>query len=320
MRKFLTLLILVSICSLAQAQLWPQNTMSSLNPYRDIAAYGGIDRTTSIVGHIRSQWNQLQGQPRHQYLGVHTPVYLWNGGVGMDVLNQSSGDSRIQRVRFSYNYVQGFSNGLISLGGRLGLLQASLNGSNIITPDGDYDDGAINHNDPILSSNLQNGLTPTWEFSMLFTNADLVSGISILNLPTLKLKAGDSRIGLNPQINFYFGYYLSIADNIDLQASTTVRTDLINFQAELNSLFKINGNVFGGIGLRGYSTSTLDAIGLVVGHNLNDKLSLFYSYDIGLSRLNSAHQGSHELLVKYRLNKLFGTGLPPEIIYNPRFL
>jgi type IX secretion system PorP/SprF family membrane protein len=294
--------------------------MTALNPYKDISAYGGIDRTTSIFGHIRSQWNQLGGQPRHQYLSVHTPVYLWNGGVGLDFLNQRSGDTRTQSMRFSYNYVQGFYDGLISFGGRVGIIQASLNGHNILTPGGDYNDGLINHNDPVLSSNLQNGLTPIWEFSALFTNANLVSGISFLNFPSLKIKAGDSRIGLNPQINFYLGYYSNISDKLDFQVSTTLRTDLINYQAEINSLFKINGNVFGGIGLRGYNTSTLDALGIMVGHNLNDQFSLFYSYDIGLSKLNSVHQGSHELLIKYRLRKLFGTGLPPEIIYNPRFL
>jgi type IX secretion system PorP/SprF family membrane protein len=319
-RILFSVLLACSLNSDCIGQLWQQMSMTSLNPYRDISAYAGLDRVTSITGHIRSQWTQFDKSPKNQYLGIHSPVYVWNGAAGIEFINQSAGDTKIQRIRLGYNNVQGFGNGLLSIGGRIGIVQASLDGNALITPEGDYSDGNINHNDPVLSNNLQNGITPTWEFSALFTNQNLTIGTSLMNFPAVRLKTDESQLGLNPQLNFYSNYFYSFSENIDLQLSLTLRSDFIAYQSEVNSILKINGNIFGGIGMRGYSSSSFDAIGILVGHSLNDKLSVFYSYDIGISKLKSEHDGSHELLVKYRLDKLFGTGLPPKIIYNPRFL
>ena len=52
----------------------------------------------------------------------------------------------------------------------------------------------------------------------------------------------------------------------------------------------------------------------------NEHYTLSYAYDIGLSALRGSHEGTHEILLNYNLNKLIGAGLPPKIIYNPRFL
>jgi len=64
----------------------------------------------------------------------------------------------------------------------------------------------------------------------------------------------------------------------------------------------------------------LDAVALMAGFKLNEKLSVGYAYDIGLSALNSVSSGSHELLLNYNLGAPIGKGRPPAVIYNPRSL
>jgi hypothetical protein len=49
-------------------------------------------------------------------------------------------------------------------------------------------------------------------------------------------------------------------------------------------------------------------------------MHLGYSYDLTRSSLNTVSNGSHELLLRYQLDKPVGQGQPPPIIYNPRSL
>ena len=85
-------------------------------------------------------------------------------------------------------------------------------------------------------------------------------------------------------------------------------------------IFNINGNVFGGVGLRGYNSSSLDAMSITAGLSLGRHYRLSYSYDIGLSELKRVNEGSHEILLNYNLKKMIGLGNTPKVEYNPRNL
>ena len=58
----------------------------------------------------------------------------------------------------------------------------------------------------------------------------------------------------------------------------------------------------------------------MVGTKINPKYSISYSFDTGLSAIKYTNEGTHELRMTYNLNKVISTGLPPKIIYNPRYL
>ena len=75
-----------------------------------------------------------------------------------------------------------------------------------------------------------------------------------------------------------------------------------------------------GVGYRGFSNISSDALVFQGGFRLNSKLLMRYAYDFGLSQLRSVHNGSHEILISYNIATDFGKGTPPQIIYNPRFL
>ena len=100
----------------------------------------------------------------------------------------------------------------------------------------------------------------------------------------------------------------------------TAKSDFIEIQTDISSVFQINGNIFGGISLRGYNSTSIDAMAFIIGIQLDKHYTLSYSYDLGLSGLRRAHEGTHEILLNYNLRKMIGTGQPPKIIYNPRYL
>ena len=83
---------------------------------------------------------------------------------------------------------------------------------------------------------------------------------------------------------------------------------------------RYNENIFVGGSLRGYHGNSIDAVALMGGFKLSEKISIGYAYDLGLSRLKTVNSGAHEILLNYNLGAPIGQGKPPSIIYNPRSL
>ena len=129
---------------------------------------------------------------------------------------------------------------------------------------------------------------------------------------------GDTSIDNSKNITAIGRYPVRLLDMI-LYPSVLIKTDLQSYQTDLSCIAK-SGNVFGGLSLRGYNSQSLDAVVIIAGIEFNRNYTLSYSYDVGLNEIGSFSGGSHELNINYNLNRLLGIGLPPEIIYNPRYL
>ena len=61
-------------------------------------------------------------------------------------------------------------------------------------------------------------------------------------------------------------------------------------------------------------------LAVIGGFKLSENISFVYAYDLSLSKLKNFNNGSHEVMIRYNLNKPIGKGVPPPIIYNPRSL
>jgi len=246
-------------------------------------------------------------------------MYVWSGAVGGMIERQSFGVLTQTSLLGSYNYISDTPFGLLSFGGRVGFSQLSVDGRAIITPEGIYS-GGFTHNDPILLEGQDQGIGLKWDIGTYFYNKKMEFGLAISNVPGLKIGLENTSFRQKTHINGYFQYNFVINEEIELMQSILLKTDFNKIQSDISSLFKINGNIFGGISLRGYSSRSFDAMVLIAGMKLSDHYTLSYSYDIGLSGLRRGHEGTHEILLNYNLRKLIGTGQPPKIIYNPRYL
>lgn len=302
------------------AQQWNQNTLLSYNIYKDNPAYAGFDQSISLTGLSRNQWVSLAGRPSYRYLGAHLPVYVWKAGIGSDFQLIQEGSFNFRSARFSFNRVINIPMGILSLGARANVNYLSIDGKSIKTPEGIYTDGIFNHNDPSLANNLAGAFGVGWEFGAFLRQNKYQLGLSLANLPSNTISVKDARITMRNNLSFYFQYIFDYSESIQFQPSIHINSDFLYTQSQINALTRINGNIFGGMSLRGYSSSSIDAVGFILGHKLNKRYSVFYSYDLGISSLSSVHEGSHELMLKINFYKLPGTGLPPKIIFNPRFL
>jgi type IX secretion system PorP/SprF family membrane protein len=296
-----------------------QYTQFVLNKYVFNPAYAGLDFSLSANLMYRNQWDGIQGNPRDLSLNVHLPFYLWSGAVGGMVDRQSFGVLSQTSLSGSYNYVSSLQFGLLSFGGRLGISQLSVDGSQIITPEGDYN-GIFTHNDLILLENSDLGLGLKWDAGVFFYNKTIETGVAISHLPQSFISLERTSFGQTTHVNTFFQYNFKIFENIELLQSILLKTDFNQIQSDISSIFRINGNIFGGINVRGYNSRSLDAMAIIAGMKLGNNYTLSYSYDIGVSGLRRAHEGTHEILLNYNLRRILGSGELPKIIYNPRYL
>jgi len=330
MRISFTLLVLLVFVSVGvMAQQAPQYSLYMLNKYGFNPGYGGLDHSLSVTGVYRKQWVGLEGSPTTQNITAHMPLYLFRGGFGINVENDILGAERTTTATMSYNYwVPINKTSILSIGLGAGVTQRALDGTKLRSPDGNYGPdpgtGIIEHNDGSLPTTLVNAITPTFNAGIYLQTEQIEVGLSAKNLlesiAKFDFEGNTTDIQAKRNYFFTFAYEFDVGRSFTIRPSVFAKSDLIENQLEISTIIQYNDNIFGGASFRGYNSNSIDAIVIIAGFKLNEKVTFAYAYDMTLSELQNVSKGSHEISLNYNLNKPIGAGIPPNIIYNPRFL
>lgn len=296
--------------------------MYMLNPYGFNPAYAGLENTLVGTGVYRQQWSGLKGAPVTQHVNAHIPLFAISSGVGIRVENDVVGAHNSSQAVLSYDYqVQAGQKSMLSFGVSIGYLQYVLDGTKLRAPEGSYIEPDFSHNDNVLPLGKERTGAPVVEGGIFFQGQNLEIGASVQPVFASKLSAASGGFAIQPvQHGFFYGAYaFKVGENLMLKPSFLVKTDLKKTQAEISAVGRWRENIFAGLSYRGFGVKSKDAATIIAGLKLNDKTTLGYAFDVPLSALNTANRGSHELLLRYSLNKPIGVGKLPPIIYNPRF-
>lgn len=319
MKFLLGFILLISLVhSELDAQMFPQHSLWMVDKYQSNPAFGGLERSLSVNFNYRSQWNRIPGSPKTLYLNAHMPVYLLDGGVGTMVMSDKTGLLSTNVFKLSYNRVMAVERNIFSFGAAVGIESTRLDGPGAITPDGIYTGSIFSHEDLLLSEQADLGISPTYSLGIAAVTPFFQAGLAIHDLAFPAGKAGELIVRDDAVINLFASKNFSISDFL-LISHLQFKSNLRNIQTDIGFLVK-NGNIFGGINLRGYNRRSIDGISFIAGIKLNESYRLSYSYDLGLSTIGQFSSGSHEININFNLNRLIGIGLLPEIIYNPRNL
>ncbi|MBI5916843.1 MAG: type IX secretion system membrane protein PorP/SprF [Bacteroidetes bacterium] len=316
-------MIFLGLTTIAVAQQPAQYSLYNLNKFAFNPAYAGLDNSLSLTGVYRSQWVGLEGNPVTQHLNAHMPLYIAGGAAGLALENETLGSWKQTSFSASYAYQMPVGKtGLLSLGGSAGWVQRQLNGSKVRTPGTEVDDlgNPISHNDPSLSINTEAGAGSTAHAGVFFQGEKLEAGVSAMNLLGNKLDISSLKFQQERTYFLYLGYKLDLSKSLTATPSVLLKSDGYQTQIDFSVLARYNENIFVGASFRGYHANSIDAVALMGGFKLSEKISIGYAYDLGLSNLRSVNSGSHEVLLNYNLGKPIGKGRPPVIIYNPRSL
>jgi len=285
-------------------------------------AYAGMDNSLSFTGLYRNQWTGLTNSPITQNINVHMPLYILSGGIGINVENDRLGLEQNLLATLSYNFqIPVGKIGILAIGASGGIFQKTLDGSLILTPDGQYEGTTFNHNDDLpLPTGRASELTPTFNAGIYFKTESFEAGLSTINIQEPVIEGTFFSTTLSRNYFFNAAYQFDLLRSVTVHPSILIKSDFIETQMEASILFKYNDNIFVGGSFRGYNTNTADALSLIVGLNLSEKIRLAYAYDYTLSDLNLVSNGSHEIMINYNLGREIGKGKLPKIIFNPRYI
>jgi type IX secretion system PorP/SprF family membrane protein len=325
MRKILFWQILIVVIytwpSPGLSQQSEQFSLYFLDPYISNPAYAGLDGSLSVTTGLRQQWTDLPGRPSSQLIQAHMPWYFASGAIGTQIINEQIGNGSITHFMLSYNYVWQGNEILLSGGLAGGLSMRRFNGAEWRAPEGIYGPGGIDHQDPQLSESAVNGNAPFLALGIYGIWRNLEGGLSMRQItsPAASLDPLGS-FGFQNWWQAQFLYEWTLSSILSLRPSFQVRTDGIQWQSDVSAIISYNGKLFGGVSMRGFSGSTLNALIIAGGLQLNEHYQLAYAFDYTIGPLSPVAGASHEIMLRYNLNKRIGGSGLPRIIYNPRFL
>lgn len=320
----LTTIIFLLLGVQIQAQQLSQYSLWLLNPYAYNPACAGLEPSLVANGVYRQQWIDLDGAPVTQQINVHLPLRFLSSGAGLRIENDAIGAHRTTQAMLSYNYQLNAGAGVLAIGGGVGYQQYLLDGSRIRTPQGDYRDQVFQHNDAFLPLGSISIGTPVMELGVSFSTDRILLGLSSQPVfsPVIKEKS-PGQFQLQPERHYIFqgAYTWETSDNLVLKPGLLFKTDGVKMQAEVGAVGYWKDKFTAGLGYRGLTGATSrDAVIIMAGVGINDKTTLYYGYDVPLSGLKSTNRGSHEVMLRYNMNKPLGVGKNPPVIYNPRYV
>ena len=318
-RFYLLLLLLVCLGGTVGAQQLAQYSLFWLDPVQFNPAYAGLDNSLSVTATYRSQWAGLEGQPTGQRVSAHLPVYFLSSGFGIEGERDELGARSLNRIGASWNYQLVRPMAVWSLGVSGRYLQMSLDGAALRTAGGDYSEpGLIIHNDDLLSTTAEGAGVFTVAAGVYYQAERLEGGVSVRNLTEGVLTYPGVDYVLGRQYHGYLRARFDVLRAWDLSPMLFAVSDGTQHQLSVGAIARYDENIFAGLAYRGYNNTTTDALVLMGGLNLSDKISVAYAYDLTLSDLRTVQEGSHEITLKYNLRQRIGAGVPPPVIFNPR--
>ena len=318
----MAVLCIVACCTGLElkSQSSPQSSLFSQNVLAFNPAYAGSKLGVHVDGSLRYQWVDLEGAPVSQFLSGHVALPGIKAGIGLSLYNDAIGAENNISARFAFSKTIKTRFGNIFGGLELGIAQKSLNGAELISNDGSYSE-VIEHNDDLLPNGRNSGMAPDLGFGLLFQRSKTMIGISARSLLNRNYDLGETGTIVESKATFY-GYAQQLVElgyNIDLVPSLLIKSDLVSQQLDFQVAAIYREMFQFGLGFRGYNNRTEDAVILMAGYHFTADFMLLYSYDIGVSGLNTVQSGSHELGISYRISSLLANG-GGKVIYNPRFL
>ncbi len=330
-RKFQKNIVLVLLCALcgllpnhvvAQKNFllsMPEENIYALNP-----AYAGLESSLDITAWGREQWSGIPGRPSTQSLLLHMPLYNLNGGGGLRIINDRLGPFQYIKVEAGYDYVVASERMIWSVGMTAGIDQIAFDGQELRSSEGLYTGGIINHNDPNLPNNKLSGIVPTASIGAYIITDAFEGGISIQDIHFGQSGFSNGEIDFDwaPKMttNLFFEYGIEFSELWYFYPDIFIKYDFDDVQALVKFNAQYDNIINAGIGVRGYSGNTLESLVISAGYVIDEHFSVHYSYDIGIGGLASEASGSHEIILRYNLNKAVGKGKIPKIIGNPRYL
>lgn len=285
------LFILVSIKTNAQQD--PGYTQYMYNPLTINSGYAGSTGTLEAVLLHRSQWVGIDGAPSTQAFTIHSPLKNDKIGLGFTAVNDNLGPSNEIYVDGNFSYTL-----MLSYNTRLALgIKAGARVLNVDWSKGRFYDGT----DVLLNTNIDNKITPSIGAGAYLYSDNWYLGASV---PTF-IK-GDYYDDVQESIqierlHYYVigGYVFNFSDNFKFKPAVLAKgVSGAPISVDVSANFLIQEKFTLGAGYRWD-----DSVSALVGFQISKDFFVGYSYDYSTTDLNKYNDGSHEIILRYRMSR-----------------
>ena len=296
MRKLLTLLIF-SCTLMASAQQRPVQSLYMFDPLVINPAYAGTHVQLSATAIYRNQWVNFEGAPRTLTASVHSGFRKARVGLGVLFGKDEIGVHSDNSLYLAYAYKIPLTNrknpAMLSMG-----IQGGFN-----TLKSDY-----------FKTNPRDGMevgaltkfNPNFGAGIFFRNKDLYAGFSvpyIVNNRTIDIIDEEFSELITPsgrQQRYYYvtaGTRRKLSDDLKIAPSTLIRVqENAPLSFDINTMLIIKDVVSLGASYR-LGDSFIGLFEL----QINDNFHVGYAYDITTSDIRLYSNGSHEIMINYRI-------------------
>lgn len=341
MKNMLLGLSLLVCLGKSHAQQRPHYTQYILNNYILNPALSGIENYTDVKISGRDQWVGLNGAPKTAYVSIHGPIgkkdyktsatsfnipgenprgnAYWESytaseahhGVGFTMINDQTGNFNRFSAAASYAYHIGLSPQTnLSAGFSAGVSHFGRNGSK-----SDFD-GNGSTIDPAQEVNQSvSRIRPDLSAGLWLYSASAFIGFSAQQILPQKLSfINDTRYNtgrLVPHIFATAGYRFLITDDINALPSVMLKyvtATSPTTQVDLNLKMQYQDKLW-----IGGSYRHNDGYAAMVGLNVANTFNIGYAYDFTTTRLNTASQGTHEIIIGFLIGNKYGDTCPRNI-------
>lgn len=271
------------------------------------AAAGEQDVLAAFLNH-RRQWVGIEGAPVTNILSVHSPIGNGNQAVGATLSTDRT--HILQRTSGTIAYSQRFNfskqkKHFLAIGAGIGFIDNRINLS------------GVNAQDPteiILGANQINGTTFNIDAGLEYRLSGFTLGVSVPQVLETSVNynefGGDRFMELKRHLVAYTGYNFRIKDGIWMIEPSALFRYLPNGNYQIDGNLYINWKDIVWVG----GTYRTDA-GIIpaVGFRVAKQFSVTYAYELSNSSLAKESNGTHEVMVGFRLGGARDRSLEEEI-------
>jgi type IX secretion system PorP/SprF family membrane protein len=300
MRRLIVLYLILGAGFLSQlkAQQTYMFTQYYFNPFLINPAIAGTNNYYQVRANNRFQWVGFGDGPITNALSMYGPSgsKKYDMGFGGNVVSDITGPVSTIALNGAYAYNFAINSEMrLSLGAALGFTQRKLDGTQVTMPDGKPD--------PALPNAVNAKLLPDASVGAYLYSSNFNVGFSANNLFNSKTnKAIDSSTFNRLKSHFFLTVFYKYYINKDFQLEPGIIIKAVRpapIQMDLTCRVIYQNMVSGGVAFR-----TRDAVSVMVGYTYENKLSIAYAYDIGITAIRKVNGGSHEIMLAYRFNPI----------------
>lgn len=254
-------------------------------------AYTGTKGTLDIRMNYRKQWQGFSGAPEQKFLGIHTRLWKGRIGLGSTIYKDVIGPATMFDYGFNAAYHLRFPDVEFSMGIGVRFNKYTMNSSEMTT----HWEG-----DPAVVPGITSyDKTKNAMAGMLLYNDRFHFGVGVMNVFSMKAYFASGNM-----VKFKQHYFLTVGYNFHGHPEYVWENNLM---AEYVDGLPITLNYNLRVHFRqklmfGAAWRLKDAIALQAGWVFFRAIQVTYSYDIGISRLRKAHNGTHEVTIGYRFD------------------